>query len=130
MPLSSHVRKKAIKYTIMPRVSPIMCVGLLYPSCLSDEDDALYERVSGEQWRVECLVQLLAEMDSDLPGDFFQELLQVATVPHTERQPMALAISLVLPRWCWSVTMDALFPARHRLAGLRRKMSRKWTHQP
>uniref|UniRef100_A0A4W5RE39 Transport and golgi organization 6 homolog n=1 Tax=Hucho hucho TaxID=62062 RepID=A0A4W5RE39_9TELE len=47
---------------------------------ISDEDDALYERVSGEQWRVECLAQLLAEMkDSDLPGDFFLELLQALT---------------------------------------------------
>uniref|UniRef100_A0A8B9KYV5 Transport and golgi organization 6 homolog (Drosophila) n=1 Tax=Astyanax mexicanus TaxID=7994 RepID=A0A8B9KYV5_ASTMX len=43
-----------------------------------DEDDALYEKVSGEQWRVECLVQLLSEMkDSDLPGDLFLLLLQV-----------------------------------------------------
>ncbi|XP_041745975.1 transport and Golgi organization protein 6 homolog isoform X1 [Coregonus clupeaformis] len=41
---------------------------------VSNEDDALYEKVSGEQ----CLAQLLAEMkDSDLPGDFFLELLQV-----------------------------------------------------
>lgn len=92
--------EKTFKYTIMHQVSPIMCVGLLYPSCLSDEDDALYEKVSGEQWRVECLAQLLAEMkDSDLPGDFFLELLQVSNVPHrqtqTERQPMALA-SIVL----------------------------------
>ncbi|XP_020311620.1 transport and Golgi organization protein 6 homolog [Oncorhynchus kisutch] len=47
---------------------------------ISDEDDALYEKVSGEQWRVECLAQLLAEMkDSDLPGDFFLELLQALT---------------------------------------------------
>ncbi|XP_030646523.1 transport and Golgi organization protein 6 homolog [Chanos chanos] len=47
---------------------------------VSDEDDALYEKVSGEQWRVECLVQLLAEMkDSDLPGDFFLLLLQALT---------------------------------------------------
>ncbi|CAL8262763.1 unnamed protein product [Merluccius merluccius] len=46
----------------------------------SDEDEALYERVSGEQWRVECLVLLLAELkDSDLPGDFFLELLQELT---------------------------------------------------
>ncbi|XP_071775470.2 transport and Golgi organization protein 6 homolog [Centroberyx gerrardi] len=47
---------------------------------LSDEDDAMYERLSGEQWRLECLVQLLAELkDSDLPGDFFLELLQELT---------------------------------------------------
>lgn len=43
----------------------------------SDEDDALYEKLSGEQWRLECLMQLLAELkDSDLPGDFFLDLLQ------------------------------------------------------
>ncbi|KAM3609903.1 uncharacterized protein V6R79_022209 [Siganus canaliculatus] len=48
-------------------------------SC-SDEDDALYEKLSGEQWRLECLMQLLAEnKDSDLPGDFFLELLQELT---------------------------------------------------
>ncbi|KAF0040863.1 hypothetical protein F2P81_006761 [Scophthalmus maximus] len=47
---------------------------------LSDEDDALYERLSGEQWRLECLTHLLAELkDSDLPGDFFLELLQELT---------------------------------------------------
>ncbi|XP_053175165.1 transport and Golgi organization protein 6 homolog isoform X1 [Scomber japonicus] len=46
----------------------------------SDEDDALYEKLSGEQWRLECLMQLLAELkDSDLPGDFFLELLQELT---------------------------------------------------
>ncbi len=44
----------------------------------SDEDEALYEKVSGEQWRVQCLVQLFGEMkDSDLPGEFFLLLLQV-----------------------------------------------------
>ncbi|XP_074534712.1 transport and Golgi organization protein 6 homolog [Halichoeres trimaculatus] len=48
-------------------------------SC-SDEDDALYEKLSGEQWRLECLMQLLAELkDSDLPGDFFLKLLQELT---------------------------------------------------
>lgn len=54
---------------------------------ISDEDDALYERVSGEQWRVECLAQLLAEMkDSDLPGDFFLELLQALTCWAAEKE--------------------------------------------
>ncbi|XP_044048294.1 transport and Golgi organization protein 6 homolog isoform X2 [Siniperca chuatsi] len=48
-------------------------------SC-SDEDDALYEKLSGEQWRLECLMQLLAELkDCDLPGDFFLDLLQELT---------------------------------------------------
>lgn len=46
----------------------------------SEEDDALYEKVSSEQWRVQCLEQLLGEMkDSDLPGEFFLLLLQVLT---------------------------------------------------
>ncbi|XP_072242834.1 transport and Golgi organization protein 6 homolog [Leuresthes tenuis] len=46
----------------------------------SDEDDEMYEKLSGEQWRLECLMQLLAELgDSDLPGDFFLELLQELT---------------------------------------------------
>ncbi|XP_026873806.2 transport and Golgi organization protein 6 homolog isoform X2 [Electrophorus electricus] len=47
---------------------------------IGDEDDALYEKVFGEQWRVGCVVQLLAEMkDSDLPGDFFLSLLHALT---------------------------------------------------
>ncbi|XP_024138311.1 transport and Golgi organization protein 6 homolog [Oryzias melastigma] len=46
----------------------------------SDEDDELYEKLSGEQWRLECLIHLLAELkDSDLPGDFFLELLKELT---------------------------------------------------
>lgn len=48
-------------------------------SC-SDEDDALYEKLSGEQWRLECLMQLLAQLkDSDVPGAFFLDLLQELT---------------------------------------------------
>ncbi|KAL0968205.1 hypothetical protein UPYG_G00263820 [Umbra pygmaea] len=47
---------------------------------ISDEDDALYERLCGDQWKLECLAQLLAEMqESHLPGDFFLELLRVLT---------------------------------------------------
>ncbi|XP_040895132.1 transport and Golgi organization protein 6 homolog [Toxotes jaculatrix] len=47
---------------------------------LSDEDDALYEKLSREQWRLECLMQLLAELkECDLPGDFFLDLLQELT---------------------------------------------------
>ncbi|XP_051917982.1 transport and Golgi organization protein 6 homolog [Hippocampus zosterae] len=46
----------------------------------SDEDDALYEKLTGEQWRLECLTRLLAELkDSDVPGDFFLDLLQELT---------------------------------------------------
>lgn len=44
----------------------------------SEEDDALYEKLSEEQWRLECLMQLLADLKHcDLPGDFFLDLLQV-----------------------------------------------------
>lgn len=47
---------------------------------VSDEDDALYEKVSGDQWKVECVIQILAEMkDTDLPGEFFLFLLQDLT---------------------------------------------------
>ncbi|XP_077372468.1 transport and Golgi organization protein 6 homolog [Festucalex cinctus] len=46
----------------------------------SDEDDALYEKLSGAQWRLECLTHLLAELkDSDVPGNFFLDLLQELT---------------------------------------------------
>ncbi|XP_038126155.1 transport and Golgi organization protein 6 homolog [Cyprinodon tularosa] len=46
----------------------------------SDEDEELYEKLSSEQWRLECLMHLLAQLkDSDLPGDFFLELLQELT---------------------------------------------------
>ncbi|XP_038123453.1 transport and Golgi organization protein 6 homolog [Cyprinodon tularosa] len=45
----------------------------------SDEDEELYEKLSSEQWRLECLMHLMAQLkDSDLPGDFFLELLQDA----------------------------------------------------
>ncbi|XP_056137878.1 transport and Golgi organization protein 6 homolog [Lampris incognitus] len=54
---------------------------------ISDADDALYEQLSEEQWRLECLVHLLAELrDSDLPGDFFLELLQELTNWATEEE--------------------------------------------
>lgn len=46
----------------------------------SDEDDALFEKLSGEQWKLECLNELLSQLkDSDLPGDFFLVLLQELT---------------------------------------------------
>ncbi|XP_077566034.1 transport and Golgi organization protein 6 homolog [Stigmatopora nigra] len=46
----------------------------------SDEDDVLFEKLSAEQWRVECLMHLLGELkDSDLPGDFFLDLLKELT---------------------------------------------------
>ncbi|XP_054632065.1 transport and Golgi organization protein 6 homolog isoform X2 [Dunckerocampus dactyliophorus] len=46
----------------------------------SDEDNTLYEKLSGEQWRLECLMHLLSQLkDNDLPGDFFLDLLQELT---------------------------------------------------
>lgn len=61
------------------------------PAADAEEDDVLYEKLSGEQWRLECLVQLLAELkDSDLPGTFFLLLLQAGTTPaHTRKAPRA-----------------------------------------
>uniref|UniRef100_A0A7N8YC88 Transport and golgi organization 6 homolog (Drosophila) n=1 Tax=Mastacembelus armatus TaxID=205130 RepID=A0A7N8YC88_9TELE len=62
-------------------------------SC-SDEDDALYEKLSGEQWRLDCLMQLLVELkDSDLPGDFFLDLLQVGTAADEEENDVELDVS-------------------------------------
>nr|XP_055030491.1 transport and Golgi organization protein 6 homolog isoform X3 [Misgurnus anguillicaudatus] len=54
---------------------------------VSDEDDALYEKVSGEQWKVQCLVELLGEMkDNDLPGEFFLLLLENLTAMAGEKE--------------------------------------------
>ncbi|KAM4734582.1 transport and Golgi organization protein 6 homolog isoform 2-T2 [Anableps anableps] len=54
--------------------------GLVCRRTCRDEDEELYEKLSGEQWRLECLMQLLAQLkDSDLPGDFFLDLLQELT---------------------------------------------------
>ncbi|XP_058501657.1 transport and Golgi organization protein 6 homolog isoform X3 [Solea solea] len=45
-----------------------------------DEEEALFEKLSEEQWRLECLMSLLSELTaSDLPGDFFLHLLQELT---------------------------------------------------
>ncbi|KAF5897470.1 transport and Golgi organization protein 6 isoform X2, partial [Clarias magur] len=47
---------------------------------VSAEDDVLYEKVSWDQWKVECVVQLLADLKvTDLPGEFFLSLLQDLT---------------------------------------------------
>uniref|UniRef100_H3AEV0 Transport and golgi organization 6 homolog n=1 Tax=Latimeria chalumnae TaxID=7897 RepID=H3AEV0_LATCH len=43
-----------------------------------DEDEILYQKVSSDQWRVECLADLLSFLqESDLPGDFFIYCLKV-----------------------------------------------------
>lgn len=55
----------------------------------SDEDDALFEKLSEEQWRLECLMQLLTELkDCDLPGDFFLDLLEVRTTHLPKHHPV------------------------------------------
>lgn len=47
-------------------------------AAVSDEDDALYEKLSAEQWSLDCLMQLLAQLkDCDVPANFFLDLLQV-----------------------------------------------------
>ncbi|XP_068170043.1 transport and Golgi organization protein 6 homolog isoform X2 [Antennarius striatus] len=53
---------------------------LTFRESCSDEDDALYEKLLGEQQSLQCLMQTLAEMkDCDLPGEFFHCLLQELT---------------------------------------------------
>ncbi|XP_014877694.1 transport and Golgi organization protein 6 homolog [Poecilia latipinna] len=55
-------------------------VRLVCRQTCSDEDEELYKKLSGEQWRLKCLVQLLAQLtNSDLAGDFFLDLLQELT---------------------------------------------------
>lgn len=65
-----------------------------------EEDDALFEKLSGEQWRLECLIHLLAQLhDHDLPGSFFLLLLQVratGTHQYTLHVPSELQEGLVL----------------------------------
>ncbi|XP_041047651.1 transport and Golgi organization protein 6 homolog [Carcharodon carcharias] len=55
-------------------------VKLSVKEVVSDEDEALYEKVSLEQWRTECLAQLLSNLqESSLAGDFFIECLKGLT---------------------------------------------------
>ncbi|CAF96675.1 unnamed protein product [Tetraodon nigroviridis] len=52
------------------------------PTAEDGEDGVLFEKLSGEQWRLECLAHLLAQLkDSDLPGAFLLLLLQARTTP-------------------------------------------------
>lgn len=47
-------------------------------TCFSDEDEALYQKVSSEQCHVENLVELLSHCQkSGLAGDFFIRCLKV-----------------------------------------------------
>ncbi|XP_078066581.1 transport and Golgi organization protein 6 homolog isoform X2 [Mustelus asterias] len=55
-------------------------VKLSVKEAVSDEDEALYEKVSLEQWWTECLAQLLSNLqESSLAGDFFIECLKGLT---------------------------------------------------
>uniref|UniRef100_A0A3Q3JTX1 RNA polymerase II assembly factor Rtp1 C-terminal domain-containing protein n=1 Tax=Monopterus albus TaxID=43700 RepID=A0A3Q3JTX1_MONAL len=59
----------------------------------------VYVKLWGDQWRLECLVQLLAQLkDSILPGDFFLSLLQeltswTATAGEEEKAEQELNVS-------------------------------------
>ncbi|XP_024858552.1 transport and Golgi organization protein 6 homolog [Kryptolebias marmoratus] len=88
-------------------------VRLVCRQSCSDEDDQLYEKLSGEQWRLESLMQLLAELkDSDLPGDFFLDLLKDLT-------PCAIAADEEMRKGEEQVDVAAmtLLEAEHRLVG-------------
>lgn len=57
--------------------SGCVCVGDTV-TCSSDEDDALYQKISLEQCHVESLVELLSHCQkSGLAGDFFIHCLKV-----------------------------------------------------
>lgn len=72
--------QRSFKDVLQLPFTVIICITLFFS--YSDEDDALYEKLSGEQWRLETLMHLLGELkDCDLPGDFFLDLLQARTTP-------------------------------------------------
>ncbi|XP_059507806.1 transport and Golgi organization protein 6 homolog isoform X2 [Stegostoma tigrinum] len=55
-------------------------VKLTVKETVSDEDEILYKKVSSEQWRIECLAQLLSNLqENNLTGDFFIECLKGLT---------------------------------------------------
>lgn len=148
----------SVWWKILRNLCPFSCFAqwltvsilfLLVSVLVSDEDDALYEKLSGEQWKLECLMHLLAEVkDSDLPGDFFLDMLQVKTthtltpVKHTLLQftfcETALTVfdTLVLGRIS-SVSTESCqwFPCRSwqpgQLEQMRRRMTEKsWMFRP
>lgn len=74
-----QVCMKSFKDVLQLPFTVIICITSLFFSS-SDEDDALYEKLSGEQWRLETLMHLLGELkDCDLPGTFFLDLLKART---------------------------------------------------
>ncbi|KAK5868083.1 hypothetical protein PBY51_012526 [Eleginops maclovinus] len=89
----------------------------------SEEDDALYEKLSGEQWRLEVLMQLLNELkDSDLPGDFFLQLLQelascaAAADEEEEEEKQELGVSAMTLLEVEQQVLGAAARQGHRLA--------------
>lgn len=73
--------QKSFKDVLQLPFTVIICITSLF-FFSSDEDDALYEQLSGEQWRLETLMHLLGELkDCDLPGTFFLDLLQARATP-------------------------------------------------
>lgn len=77
-----HLAHRIVTHNVddFVNLSFVVTVTYIFLFPCSEEDDALYEKLSGEQWRLECLMQLLAELkDSELPGAFFLDLLQVRT---------------------------------------------------
>nr|XP_060643989.1 transport and Golgi organization protein 6 homolog [Anolis sagrei ordinatus] len=72
-----------------------------------DEDEALYEKVSSEQWRLEQLVGLLSHCQSSgLAGDFFlcclKELTLVAGQGASDASPACPQSPLDLEQSCWA----------------------------
>ncbi|XP_067854338.1 transport and Golgi organization protein 6 homolog [Heptranchias perlo] len=55
-------------------------VRLSVKAAVSDEDEALYEKVSSDQWQTECLTDLLSGLrEGSIAGDFFIECLKGLT---------------------------------------------------
>ncbi|GCC19870.1 hypothetical protein chiPu_0018589, partial [Chiloscyllium punctatum] len=76
-------------------------VKLTVKETVSDEDETLYEKVSSEQWRIECLAQLLSNLqESNLTGDFFIECLKGLTCLAGEMDDrLATSRTNGLPEW-------------------------------
>ncbi|XP_060694296.1 transport and Golgi organization protein 6 homolog [Hemiscyllium ocellatum] len=76
-------------------------VKLTVKETVSDEDETLYEKVSSEQWRIECLAQLLSNLqESNLTGDFFIECLKGLTCLAGEMDDrLATSHTNGLPEW-------------------------------
>ncbi|NXH49594.1 TNG6 protein, partial [Dicaeum eximium] len=88
--LSSHV--PPLHPQCQLRVGSEGGAAILVEETISDEDEALYQKISSEQCHVESLVELLSHCQkSGLAGDFFihclKELTQVAAEDETAPNP-------------------------------------------